>query len=404
LSDPHLLTADELRERVERLAELDRGSATRGERAASDLIEAELTGLGLQVRRDVEVVHGGYWLPVGLATAAGVVAAAASRVLGVLIGSLAAAAVADDIDAGPRVLRRAALAKRETANLSVEVGPPDADTTALVVAHYDSAHSGLVFHPQLPRVLLRTFPALARKANTAPPTMWGAIAGPALAALGAALGSRRLRIAGGLLSAGYAAAMSDIGLRKVVPGANDNASGVAVALSIAHWLAAEPPPVRVIVLFTGSEESLLEGMQRYGERHFGRLDSTRTHVICLDTVGSPQLVALEAEGMIRMRRFPRHFLELLHECANELGVHVYRGLRFRNTTDATVALKAGYPAVMIGSADEFKIPTDYHWPTDTPDRVNYGTVADAARLVQALVRRLAAQPSAAAGSPAASSA
>jgi putative aminopeptidase FrvX len=127
-------------------------------------------------------------------------------------------------------------------------------------------------------------------------------------------------------------------------------------------------------------------------------------VICLDTVGSPQLVALEAEGMIRMRRFPRHFLELLHECANELGVHVYRGLRFRNTTDATVALKAGYPAVMIGSADEFKIPTDYHWPTDTPDRVNYGTVADAARLVQALIRRLAAQPSAAAGSPAASSA
>ncbi|HEX8857174.1 MAG TPA: M28 family peptidase [Thermoleophilaceae bacterium] len=404
MSDGQLLTPDQLRERVERLAALERGSASRGERAASDLIEAELRGLGLEVRRDVEVVHGGYWLPVGLATAAGVVAAAARRVPGVLLGSLAAAAVVDDIDAGPRVLRRTLLAKRETANLSVEVGPPDAETTVLVVAHYDAPHSGLVFHPQLPRTVLRNFPAIASRAKTAPPTMWGAIAGPALSALGAALRSRRLRVAGGLLSAGYAVAMADIGLRGVVPGANDNASGVAAVLAVAHWLAAEPPPVRVILLFTGSEESLLEGMQRYGERHFARLDRERTHVICLDTVGSPHLVALEAEGMVRMRHFPRRLLELLHECAGELGVYVQRGLSFRNTTDATVALKAGYPAVMIGSADEFMIPTDYHWPTDTADRVNYPTVADAARLVQAMIRRLGAQPSAAAGSPAASSA
>ncbi|MFL5826965.1 MAG: M28 family metallopeptidase [Thermoleophilaceae bacterium] len=404
MSDPRLLGESELRDRVERLSALDRGSATHGEREASDLIEAELRGLGLDVRRDVEVVHGGYWLPVGLAAAGGVLAAAAGRVPGALIGSLAAAAVVDDIDAGPRVIRRAALAKRHTANLSVELGPPDSETTVLVVAHYDAAHSGLVFHPELPRIPLRRFPAVAKKASTTPPTMWGAIAGPALAALGAALGSRRLRLAGGVLSAGYAAAMADIALRKVVPGANDNATGVAAALSIAHWLAEEPPSVRVILLFTGSEESLLEGMQRYGERHFARLDRERTHVICVDTVGSPQLLTLEAEGMVKMRRFPRQFLNLLHECADELGVHVHRGLRFRNSTDATVALKAGYPALMIGSVDEFKIPTDYHWPTDTPDRVNYRTVADAARLVQALIRRLGAQPSAAAGSPAASSA
>ena len=36
------------------------------------------------------------------------------------------------------------------------------------------------------------------------------------------------------------------------------------------------------------------------------------------------------------------------------------------------------------------MPTNYHWPTDTPDRVDYGTVADAARLARAVARRIAA--------------
>ena len=53
-----------------------------------------------------------------------------------------------------------------------------------------------------------------------------------------------------------------------------------------------------------------------------------------------------------------------------------------------IPLRRGYPTVALGSVDEFKIPTNYHWPTDTADRVDYGTVADCARLCDALVRRL----------------
>ena len=40
-------------------------------------------------------------------------------------------------------------------------------------------------------------------------------------------------------------------------------------------------------------------------------------------------------------------------------------LRLRNATDGLIALRAGYPTVTLGSVDEFKIPTNYHWPTDT---------------------------------------
>ena len=47
---------------------------------------------------------------------------------------------------------------------------------------------------------------------------------------------------------------------------------------------------------------------------------------------------------------------------------------------------------MFGSVDDFKLPTNYHWPTDTPDNVDYGTVADCARLVHALVAGRGARP------------
>jgi Zn-dependent M28 family amino/carboxypeptidase len=158
--------------------------------------------------------------------------------------------------------------------------------------------------------------------------------------------------------------MADIGARAVVPGANDNASGVAVLISLAHSLAAEPVPgVQVILVSTGSEESFMEGMQAFARRHFPSLPTDRTHVVCVDTVGSPNLLALEGEGMVWMNEYPKDFLGLVKRCADDLGVHLVPNLRLRNASDGLIALRAGYPTVMFGSVDEFKIPTHYHWPS-----------------------------------------
>ena len=98
---------------------------------------------------------------------------------------------------------------------------------------------------------------------------------------------------------------------------------------------------------------------------------------------------LEGEGMLKMRDYPEPFKALFSECADELGIKLHRGLRFRNATDGLLALKRGFPTVMLGSLNKYKLPSNYHWPTDTAANVNYGTVHDATRLVEALVRRLA---------------
>lgn len=388
-----LLTEPELRERVARLAAIDRPSASPGERAAAELIAAELRELGLDARIEEERVHGTYWWPLGLATAAAAIAGAGrARGGAAVVGLAAAAAVADDLRVGPRALRRL-LPKRTTANVVAEVVGPDPRRTVIVVSHHDAAHSGLVFHPELPRSIARRFPRLLERTNTTPPTLWSAVAGPALVGLGALLGARGVRRAGALLSLGNALAMAEIGARDVVPGANDNLSGVAALLSLAHALRDEPVEgVRVILLSTGSEESFSEGMEAFARRHFHSLPKASTHVICLDAVGSPHLVLLEGEGMLGIREYPKEFLRVVRECAEGLGVFLWPNLRFRNATDGLTALRLGFTTAMIGSVDRYKFPCNYHWPTDTAENVCYDTVADAARVCLAVIERLG-QPS-----------
>jgi hypothetical protein len=385
-----LLDEDQLRHHVEWLSALPRETAGPGEREAGERLARILEDLGFATHRDPERVNGTYWWPIGLAAAAGALAGVIrNRPLAALLAATGAAAAADDITAGPRHLRRA-LPKRETVNVWGTLGPDDARHTVIVVAHHDAAHSGLVFEPDLPRAILRRLPrGLLARANTTPPTMWGAVAGPTLAALGALTGRRRLRTAGALLSAGYAAAMADIGLRGVVPGANDNASGVAATLSLAHWLAADrPADLRAVILLPGAEESFMEGMVAWCDRHLHAYDPARTTVLCLDTIGSPQLLALEGEGMLTMYEYPKELLARFHAAADELGIDLLRDLRFRNATDGLITLKRGFPTAMIGSVDEFKIPPNYHWPTDTADRVDYTSVADAARLCRRVIAGL----------------
>lgn len=386
-----LLDQQQLRERVERLAAIERESASSGEARAAALIATELREAGARVTIEHEGAHGTYWWPVGLLCAKAALAGLLrGRWKAVLAGAFATAAMTDDISGGRQWFRRRFLPTRVTTNVVAEMGDADARHTVVVHAHHDAAHSGLVFDGRPPRALLRRFPALADKANATPPTMWGAVGGPALVALGALLGLPRLRRAGVFLCLVYTAAMADIGARKVVPGANDNLSGVAVLLSLAASLRDEPiPGLRVILLSAGSEESFMEGMQAFGRRHFGDLDRDRTTFVCVDTVGSPRLLALEGEGMVWMNKYPKDLLAAAQDSAGQEGVELLAGLKLRNATDGLIPLRAGYPTVTFGSVDEFKLPTNYHWPTDTPDRVDYSTVEQCARLCRNLIRAIA---------------
>lgn len=381
---------DYLRAQLEQLERIDRPSASEGERRAAEWIVARFAELGAEARIEAEPAHGTYWWPLGLGAAlgalGGILALRGRRLLGALLGLVGAAGIADDFPPGKRRLRRP-LPTRTTYNVVCELGPASAEKTVVVVAHHDAAHSGLVFHPALPKLADRL--GLIEKSDTSPALMAPVVGGPLLAALGALSGRRLLTRVGIFLGLGSAAAMADIGLRKVVPGANDNGTGVVALLALARRLVEEPPEdLRVILLSTGSEESFSEGIKAFGERHFPQLPRESTLFVSVDSIGSPHLLVLRGEGFLKMWEYPSKALALFDGLAEELGIWLYPNLRLHNGTDGLEPLAAGYETVSICGCNELKNPANYHWPNDVAANVDFDSVADGVRLIEAAMRRL----------------
>jgi hypothetical protein len=380
-----------LRRDVEELSAIHRPSASPGEREAAEWLVARLSEHGAEARIEVEEGHGTYWWPLGLASAAGALAGLAAlrgrRFLGAALGALAAAAAADDLPPRRRILRRV-LTRRPAHNVVAEIGPADAEYTVVLVAHHDTAHPGLLFHPAIPETLARLFPQVLERSNTSPGLMWPVVGGPAAVAAGSVVGSRRLIGLGTFLSFGSALTFADIGAREAVPGANDNATGVAALVAIASALAERPTESVRVMLVSTSEEALCEGMQLFCARHFESLPRDRTFFLAVDTLGSPHLLVLRGEGMLGLTEYPSESLALLDGLAGELGIELFPNLRLRNATDGVFPLAAGYQCASLCSCTELKQPANYHWPTDVADNVDYGTLADAVRLTEAVVRRL----------------
>lgn len=381
-----------LRATIERLTTFERPSASEGERAAAEWIADRLREQGWHPQIEVERAHGGYWLPLGLLTgAAGAAGLAAGRWPrlrrpAALVGALAALGIADDVSGGPHALRRV-LPQRETFNVVAQAGDPDAERTLVFVAHHDAAHGGLIFDERGIRLIADRFPDWYESRNTSPQVMAIVAGGPALMALGALTGSAIARRLGTFLSLGSAAAFADIAGRSVVPGANDNLTAVAAILELGRLLAERPVRgVRVLLVSTGSEESFMEGMRGFVRRHAAELPRETTRVVALDSVGSPELILIEGEGMLAMRDYDPELRDFIARCAAEIETPLRRGLRLGLATDALIALRAGYPAACLGSVTKYKFPANYHKQSDTAANVDYETVAAATRVIEAVAR------------------
>jgi peptidase M28-like protein len=381
---------DRLRSWLEELEGIKRPSASEGERRAAEWLVARFAELGAEARIEAEPAHGTYWWPLGigagLGALGGIAALRGRRLLGGALAAGAAVGMASDYPPGKRLLRRF-LPRRTTYNVVCELGPADAERTMVLIAHHDAAHSGLIFHPNLPDIGDRL--GLIERSDTSPPLMAPVVGGPVLAAVGAVTGRRALTKLGVFLGIGTAAAMTEIGLRDVVPGANDNGTAVVSLLALAERLLTEPTDnLRVILLSVGSEESFSEGIKAFGERHFDELPRESTFFLCLESTGSPHLLVLRGEGFLKMREYPPRSLALMDGLAAELGVDLFPNLRLRNGTDGLESLAAGYETAVLASCTDLKQPANYHWWHDLAENVDFDTVADGIRLSEAAIRRL----------------
>ena len=372
-------------EALRHLAAIERPSASEGERVAADWIAASLRELGCEARVEAESAHGTFWWPLGILNAIALLGAAIGRRAGRALAGAAFVALVDDLDHRRRWFRRAFLPKRRTYNVVAEAGDPDAARTVVIVAHHDAAHGGAIFDTRLIALIARHAPGFHARMTRWPPLMWAVVGGPLLIVAGR-------RRAGAALISIVLAALADVGRSPVAPGANDNLSAVAAVLALARALRDDPVRgVRVLLVSTGSEESNSEGMQAFGERHFGELPRETTSVVALECLGSGRVTVAESEGFL----VPHHYDAALKDLATGVGrgqgIEIVRGLHVAFASDAQIAVHAGYPTMLLGGIDELKLPANYHKPTDVPENIDMDCLSDAVRVLDGLVREIAGQ-------------
>ncbi len=388
-----------LREVIEQLAPLERAPGSPGEAQAAAWIAQRLRDAGCDADVEAALYHDGYAKPVGTLTAAATLAGLVAmrkrgRLTGGLLAALAGAAIADDVANTHRVFRRRLTRPLPTQNVVAITGDRDADRTLVVLAHHDAASTGLIFDPRFQAWLAHEFPGLVERLDTSFPLWWLVLAGPAAVALGAALKRNSVVAAGTAVAALSTATMANIHTSPVVPGANDNLSAVAVLVALAERLRDEPlRGLRVMLVSCGAEEVIQGGINSFAKRHFPTLPQDRTWFLTLDTVGSPILAMCEGEGPVVMEDYyDRRFRDLIARVADSSGAPLRRGMRARNSTDAVIPSHARYPTALLVSIDRHKALSNYHLPSDTPENIDYRTVAHALHVTEAVARELATNP------------
>lgn len=387
-----------LSEVVEELAGFERRAGSEGEHRAAEWIARRLRACDCEAEVEEADFHAGYaglMRGISLAGSAAGIATLAARGLrppAAAVAALAGAAMADDIANGPRLARRVIQRREPTWNVVGSAGDPGAARTLVLLAHHDAAPTGAIFDDRLQTWVGERFPGLIERTNTAVPLWWGPLAAHGLVAAGALTHRRWLAALGLAGTALSVAAFHDIARSPVVPGANDNLSGVAVLVGLAERLRAEPVQgLRVLLVSCGAEEVIQGGIGSFARAHFSRLPPDRTWFLNLETVGSPQLILLEGEGPLVMEDYhDKAFRDTVADCAEQAGASLQRGFRARNSTDAVIPSRAGYPTTTLSSVNRYKALSNYHKMSDTPEHVDYVTVTAALDVAEAVARRLAA--------------
>jgi len=175
------------------------------------------------------------------------------------------------------------------------------------------------------------------------------------------------------------------------PGADDNASGVAVALAVARDLAARRDvPGRVVFAFFGAEELGLLGAQAYVADPVHALAETRA-VFNLDMVGRKFFEsAVGADATLGSVGLPddSELFDAAEAAAKDAGLELVAvspalvalvGEDWRS--DDWVFRDRGVPAVHFSTG----IHEDYHRPSDTLDRLSRPQMLRITRFLRALV-------------------
>jgi hypothetical protein len=172
---------------------------------------------------------------------------------------------------------------------------------------------------------------------------------------------------------------------KVVLGANDNLSAVAVTLGVGEWLQQNPLQHTEVWLVSFACEENMRGSKRFAAAHKEELQDA--YMLNFDGVGSGKLHVLTAEPMYLTRLTPE-LSEKVVAAGREDGIEISTGVPSFGGTDASNFIKSGLLATsVIGIGDEGFLD-NWHSLDDTPENIDENVLFDAFRVAIAFLRRL----------------
>jgi hypothetical protein len=405
---------------VDPLAEIDdlvahegRVAGSDAERRAARHLVAKLRDIGRDAGTEATRVHPRFALThlihAVLAIVGGLLATT-EPLAGTLVVLLAALSAVGDLTGSFYLVRRITGARASQNVISrEELGKPG---TLVLVAHYDASRSGAVFkrralarRARIGRLLLR------RPIGPFEPFFWSIMAllvTCALLLIGVdGIGISIAQFVPLVILIVSVPLLADIALSGVVPGASDNASGVATVLRLADHYGERLESFDVWALFTGAQESMQLGMSAFLKRHKNELDSSSTVFLCVDNVGNGTVRYATKEGYVIA--LPYHpdlvaLCEQLREEDADDGEYGVRPVAPRIATDAHRARAKGYPAIAISCLDDQDLPPNYHQPADTPENVDPAALERAfdfcSELIELIDERIGPRIEQAVGSPA----
>lgn len=370
-------------------------------RAAVHLVE-RLRELGRDADLEPTVVRPRFALTHALhavVAIVGSVVSAFSPPVGAALVLVAAISAYGDLT-GRFFLFRRLTAKRASQNVvSTEGG--EKPGVLVLLAHHDAARTAGLFRPRAVRRRARIGAFIRRPFGLAEPFYLAVIAvlGCSLARLlvpdSTLLGAIQLIPTAFLIAS--VPLLLDIVFGQVVPGANDNASGVATALRLAKRYGERLEHFDLWCVFPGAEEAQALGMREWLRRHRDELDRAGTVLIDIDTVGAGTVRYARREGLIFPVAYDAGVLRLCAEIAREEAVELEEPQRAarsyvaRTTGDGAAARAKGLRAVSVSCLNELGYVERYHAPGDTPERIEQNALDDAYAFCCELIERIDAR-------------
>jgi Peptidase family M28 len=374
-------------------------AGTDAERRAANRLAERLREQGRKVGVEPTYVHPQVALVYALHCAVGFggsLVSVAIPALGFALVLLAVTSLYLDLNGRLYLLRRL-LFRRLSQNVIARGNRPDAPARLLIIAHLDAARAGAAYSPRRLRLLARIADRLPFAFSPPRLLFWSLallvpLAGVRMAGVDANVISILQLLPTLVLLVGMFVFV-DIELSDVVPGANDNASGVAAAISVADELRSEAPKnLDVWIVLTAGEEGLLQGMRTFVRSHRKRLADRPAYFICLDSVGAGRVRYTTSEGMavsFEMGKRMNELCEAIAAAGSSRNGTRPEPLAWGFATDAVAARLARFEAVTITTLPEGAIvAANYHQAADRPDAVDPKAVDRAHAFALELARQL----------------